>query len=147
MDLFAALAVTAGTMILLPSGLLARRILLLRGGGTIEMSMRLDPQGVHGRGWALGVGRFVGDDLQWFRTFSLSSRPKYRLSRRGFSVLARRDPHGGEGLSLMSGAVVLECSAGRGPVTLAVNEAALTGFLSWLESSPPGAEFQSMAAG
>jgi hypothetical protein len=36
--------------------------------------------------------------------------------------------------------VVVECSAGEypAPVELAMSEAALTGFLSWLESAPPG---------
>jgi hypothetical protein len=51
--------------------------------------------------------------------------------------------------SLGTGVVVLECRASRdpaghgrprtgaGPVELAMSEAALTGFLAWLEAAPP----------
>jgi hypothetical protein len=112
------------------------------------MSLRLYPDGQHGRGWALGVGRFVGDELQWFRTFSLSPRPKRVLSRHDLSVNSRRRPVGGESLALMSGSIVLACANPAGPVDLAMTEAAETGFLSWLESAPPGSGFgRRLAAG
>ena len=29
-----------------------------------------------GRGWLLGLGRYSGDALEWFRIFSLSPRPR-----------------------------------------------------------------------
>jgi hypothetical protein len=120
---------------------LVRRITLLRRGGTVEMSLRLHPDGQQGRGWALGVGRFVGDELQWFRTFSLSPRPKRILLRHDLEVTERRKPTGGESLALMQGSVVLGCANPGGPLELAMTEAAETGFLSWLESAPPGSGF------
>jgi hypothetical protein len=43
-----------------------------------------------------------------------------------------------EGYSLLSGAVVVRCVAGTQPVELAMGADTLTGFLSWLESAPPG---------
>jgi hypothetical protein len=138
MDYLEAFAVTAAVAIGGLGAFLVRRITLLRGGGTVEMSLRLYPDGQHGRGWALGVGRFVGDELQWFRTFSLSPRPKRVLSRHDLSVTGRRRPIGGESLALMSGSIVLACANPSGPVDLAMTEAAETGFLSWLESAPPG---------
>jgi hypothetical protein len=141
MDLLAAFAVTAGVVIALLGAFVVRRITLLRGGGTVEMSLRLHPGGLHGRGWALGVGRFVGDELQWFRTFSLSPRPKRVLCRHDLEVTERRKPSGGEDLALMTGSVVLECVNPAGPVELAMTQAAETGFLSWLESAPPGSGF------
>jgi len=115
-----------------------RRWLLSRTGGTVELSLRLR-DGSHGRGWVLGTGRYVGDELQWFRVFSLAPRPRRTLSRRDLTVVQRRVPSGPEKLSLQAGMVVLECRSDTGPVQLAMGESALTGFLSWLESAAPGA--------
>ena len=92
-----------------------------------------------GRGWVLGVGRFAGDDLQWYRLFSLAPRPRRTLSRCDLKVTGRRQPVGGETLALLSGAVVMECVAAGQPVQIALDAAAVTGFLAWLEARPPGA--------
>ena len=121
----------------LAAGLL-RRVLLHRGGGTIELSLQLKTPG-HGRGWVNGVGRFAGDELQWYRVFSLSPRPRRRWSRRDLQVLIRRDPSGGEHRALLEGAVVMECVAAGRRVDLAMSRSAVTGFLAWLEAVPPGA--------
>jgi hypothetical protein len=71
--------------------------------------------------------------------FSLAMRPRRTLSRRDLSVLARREPHGPEKLALLSGAVVMECRSSTGRVELAMEPSAVTGFLAWLEATPPGA--------
>ena len=115
-----------------------RRRLLQRLGGTIELSLRARPlRG--GRGWVLGVGRFEGDALRWYRVFSMSVRPRRTLSRRDLAVVRRRDPAGGEALALLDGVVVMECRSTAGPVELAMDPSAVTGFLAWLEAQPPGA--------
>lgn len=135
-----ALETVAGVLLVLALPLVAiaaRRRLLERRGGTIELSLRLRSL-THGRGWVLGMGRFVGDELQWYRVFSLAPRPRRTLSRRDLRVLARREPVGGETLALLSGAVVMECSSAAGPVQLGMDSGAVTGFLAWLESGPPG---------
>jgi hypothetical protein len=63
-------------------------------------------------------------------------------------VNSRRRPVGGESLALMSGSIGLACANPAGPVDLAMTEAAETGFLSWLESAPPGSGFgRRLAAG
>jgi hypothetical protein len=49
-----------------------------------------------------------------------------------------RAPDGVEVYSLLSGAVVVRCLDQDTPVELAMGDASLTGFLSWLESAPPG---------
>jgi hypothetical protein len=85
------------------------------------------------------VGRFVGDDLRWYRVFSLSPRPRRTLSRRDLEVTARRDPRTSERHALHAGSVVMECRSTGESVELAMEPAAVTGFLSWLESRPPGA--------
>lgn len=116
----------------------ARRRGLEAMGGTVELSLRLKRPG-HGRGWVNGVGRFVGDELRWYRLFSLSWRPRRTLSRRELTVLRSREPSGAEHRALHAGAVVMECSVGDRPVELAMQSGAVTGFLAWLEARPPGA--------
>lgn len=126
-------------LVVVPLGLLSgRRWVLSRGGGTVDLSLRLK-DAPHGRGWVLGVGRFEGDVLQWYRVFSPALRPRRTLNRRDLSVVARREPVGSERLALLSGAVVMECASSNGPVQLAMAATAITGFLAWLEATPPGA--------
>lgn len=115
-----------------------RRRFLSRSGGAIELSLRLKVKS-QGRGWVLGIGRFVGDDLQWFRVFSLSPRPRRTLSRHDLQVRVRRVPKGSESLALLKGAEIVELTSVDGPVEIALDGSALTGFLSWLEARPPGA--------
>ena len=116
----------------------ARRRWIQAAGGTVELSLRLKRPG-HGRGWVNGVGYFAGDELRWYRVFSLSARPRRVLSRRDLQVVRRRDPSGAEHRALLSGAVVMECCVGDRPVELAMSSSAVTGFLAWLEARPPGA--------
>jgi Protein of unknown function (DUF2550) len=114
-----------------------RRELILRG-GTIDMSVRLSTL-VSQRGWAPGLGRFVGDELRWYRVFSLGLRPRHVLSRRGLRVAGRRTPHGEERLVMAEDWIVVRCDRAGDPVDIAFSEATFTGFVSWLESAPPGA--------
>lgn len=115
-----------------------RRRWLAREGGAIEVSLRLKNRR-HGGGWVLGVGRYAGDDLEWFRVFSLSPRPRRTLSRRDVQVHRRRAPEGPEALALLQGVEVIELRSANGPVEIALDSSALTGFLAWLEARPPGA--------
>jgi hypothetical protein len=131
------LAVLAAGLLLVVAAL-ARRAALSWAGGTIEVSLRLKRPG-HGRGWVNGVGRYVEDELYWYRVFSLSPRPRRRLARGDLEVLHRREPSGAEFRALLDGAVVMECRAGGRPVELAMSRSAVTGFLAWLEARPPGA--------
>jgi hypothetical protein len=138
-------AIVIAVLILL-AGLIvlyARREIISRGGGTIEMSMRLSTL-VPGRGWAPGLGRFTADELRWYRVFSLAPRPRQVLVRHELVVETRRRPDGPERLAMPDGWMVVRCrgrstAGGETPIELALAESALTGFLSWLESAPPGA--------
>jgi hypothetical protein len=124
--------------VLLVLGLLfVRRAVIARAGGTIEVGVRLTTL-VAGRGWAAGLGRFVGDELRWYRMFSFSFRPRRTLSRRGLVVERRRVPDGPERLVLPSDWVVVRCLSHQAPTEIAMAERALTGFLSWVEGAPPG---------
>lgn len=132
---------SAGALLLLVLlygiGLVVRRRWISRAGGTFEFSVRVRP-GRAGRGWILGVGRYSGDALEWFRIFSLAWRPKRVLRRGELEYTGRRDPIGVEAYSLYSGHVVVTCSTPQGPLEVAMSPEALTGFLAWLEAGPPG---------
>jgi hypothetical protein len=137
MEVVEAVAVALAVVAFALAALAVRRRWLLGSGGAIDMSLRLR-FGRVGRGWALGVGRYTGDDLLWFRVFAATLRPARTLSRRGLQVVAQRAPLGAESWAVQSGAVIVECRDSHGPVQLAMSADALTGFLSWLESAPPG---------
>jgi hypothetical protein len=115
-----------------------RRRFITRRGGTFDCSLRDGAGQQHGKGWVLGVGRYAGDVLEWYRVFSYSTRPRRVFSRGQLQVVDRREPTGIEAFSLLAGAVVLTCRDDSGPVELGMSPEASTGFLSWVESAPPG---------
>ena len=117
--------------------LIARRRVLSRHGGTFEVSYRVRPERA-GRGWLLGLGRYSGESLEWFRIFSLSPRPKRVWGRDELTYSGRREPEGAEQMSLYPDHVVISCRSPRGEVELAMGPSSLMGFQSWLESGPPG---------
>ena len=128
-------------LVLLYGGLLVlRRRLLSRHGGTFELSHRT-ASAPAGRGWALGLGRYSGDNLEWFRIFSLSPWPKHVWGRSRMSYGGRRDADDGERHVLYPGHVVIGCTTPDGAVELAMSSASLTGFQSWLESHTPGTDW------
>ncbi|GGP46130.1 hypothetical protein GCM10010185_17210 [Saccharothrix coeruleofusca] len=113
-----------------------RRIRLLRAGGVhVALRSRLDESG---RGWHLGVGHYRGDEFAWFRVLSLKIGPDRMIHRDGFEIDTRREPTAPEAYAMPVGAQVLRCRTVDGEVELAMGPDALTGFLSWLESAPPG---------
>jgi len=131
----------AGVLLLvlvLGVALIIRRRWLSRHGGTFELSYRARAS-QPGRGWLLGMGRYTGDRLEWFRIFSLSPRPKMVWQRATLNYVERRDPEGVEQLSLYPGHVVIRCETPAGDVELALGSSSLMGFQSWLEAAPPGA--------
>ena len=120
--------------------LAVRRRVITRRGGTFDCSLRLRPSG-GGKGWALGIGRYSGDSLEWYRVFSYATRPRRVMRRRDLEILERRVPQGAEVFSLLSNAVIVRCREGSDSgnmVEFAMGDDALTGFLSWLEAAPPG---------
>jgi hypothetical protein len=119
--------------------LAARRRVITRRGGTFDCSLRLRPARP-GKGWALGIGRYSGDSLEWYRVFSFATRPRRVMARRELEIVDRRAPEGTEVFSLLAGAVIVRCREGSDSgsvLEFAMGEDALTGFLSWLEAAPP----------
>lgn len=120
--------------------LVVRRRVITRHGGTFELSHRVRPSG-DGRGWVLGVGRYSGERLEWFRVFSLAPRPKRSWARVSLSYDGSRQPLGAEQMSLYPDHVVIRCQGTDGEVELAMSTASLTGFQAWLEARPPGTDW------
>jgi Protein of unknown function (DUF2550) len=113
-----------------------RRVRLVRRGG-VDVALRTNPDTPSSR-WHLGVARYQGDEFAWFRVTSLGSGPDTVVRRRGLTIASRRAPAGSEAYAMPAGAVVLRCRMRDGELELAMGPDALTGFLSWLESAPPG---------
>ncbi len=120
--------------------LIVRRRVLSRHGGTFELSHRVRSDRA-GRGWVLGLGRYSGESLEWFRIFSLSPRPKRAWQRDGLVYDSRREADGHEQMSLYPDHVVISCRTRTGEVELAMSPASLTGFQAWLEARPPGTDW------
>jgi hypothetical protein len=117
--------------------LVVRRRVLARAGGTFELSYRARSDKA-GRGWVLGLGRYAGENLEWFKIFSLSPRPKALWDRADVEYAGQRLPTRVEALSLYADHVVVSCNTLEGVLELAMTPASLTGFQSWLEAMPPG---------
>jgi hypothetical protein len=64
-------------------------------------------------------------------------RPQERFCRSELRVESRRAP-GRDDLSLPADVVVLTCVTADGARELAMDPSTVTGFLSWMESAPPG---------
>lgn len=131
------IAIGALALVVCLALLFLRRWFLTRRGNAIELYLRVSNL-VAGRGWAPGFARLVGEQLRWYRMFSFSPRPRRVLFRRGLAVESRRSPSGSERFSLPDDWVILRCISHQAPVELAMAPATLTGFLSWIEASPPG---------
>ena len=146
-------------LVVLAAAVLAtRRFLLERGGGTVECGLRRPA----GRGaWRLGVASYQRDELFWYGALSVLIRPEQVFHRRSLSVHSRRPLLPSEATTLGPERIVVElCTrpAAEYPqppdghaesaddhVELAMTEEALTGFLAWLEASPPGSHLQDIA--
>ena len=126
------LVLLAGVVVALVVAFLLRRRFLLSGLGAVTMWLR--PGG--GR-WSVGVAWYGGDVLLWYRALSLAVRPQQRLCRAGLRIEGQRRPEPDD-VALPPDVVVLSCTTDSGPAELAMDPSTVTGFLSWVESAPPG---------
>jgi Protein of unknown function (DUF2550) len=132
--------------------LATRRYLLERSGGTVECAMRR-PAAVGN--WRLGLLSFQRDELYWHGALGVLYRPEQVFQRRALTVVSRRPAAPEEGSALGADRIVVEVSvkpptdasgsrAGE-HLELAMSDSALTGFLAWLEASPPGSHLEDFA--
>jgi hypothetical protein len=121
--------------VLAATGIAVRRILLGRGGGTVECGLRRQ-----NGPWRLGLAAYRPDELLWYRSLGIRLRPDEIFDRHLLTVVARRRAGPEEAVSLGPGTVVVECYAGHGApdIELAMSVGAVTGLLAWLEATPPG---------
>ena len=138
MDALGAVVTVVAVVAVALAGLVVRRRYLGRGGGTVECAVRSGPRG-RDNGWRLGVGRYLGDELRWYRIFGLWPRAEAVLSRRDLEIVSRGTPSAAEYAVLGADALIISCRGAGGHTDLAMSRAALTGFLAWLEAAPPGA--------
>jgi hypothetical protein len=129
-------AVVALVIVLALGGLFLRRRVLQRQGG-FDMCLRVG-RNRWGGGWVFGIGRYRGDDVEWFRTFSYGGRPKWSSPRSDLNVTDRRAPDPEEAYDLPAGSVVFVCATGAGSLEVSMGEGASMAFLAWLEAAPPG---------
>jgi hypothetical protein len=137
----------AAALLLLPLlvyavALVVRRRWVTRNGGTFELSYRPRPDAdadrAHARGWVLGLGRYSGDTLEFFRIFSVVPRPMVVLDRADLHYTGQREPTRSEVHRLYAGHVVVACRTSHTGLELAMSADAVTGLRSWLEAAPPG---------
>jgi hypothetical protein len=112
---------------------LLRRRFLLSGLGAVTMWLRP----IRSPRWSVGVAWYSGDMLLWYRGVSLAVRPHERFSRAELQVESRRSPNR-QDHALPSDVVVLMIATPEGTRELAMDNSTVTGFLSWVESAPPG---------
>lgn len=130
------LALVALAPALLLVAVAVRRRVLVRDGG-FEMAVRTGTRGA-ALGWTFGVARYGRDELEWFRTFSLTRRPRRVFRRDQLRFVGRRPLRPDERLAIPVGHVVLQLRDTGEPVEVSMSEAALTGLKAWLEAAPPG---------
>ncbi|HCT79008.1 MAG TPA: DUF2550 domain-containing protein [Micromonosporaceae bacterium] len=136
MRLLETIAIGLVVLLAFMTALFGRRELFTRRSGAVELYLRIyDRAG--GRGWSPGFAQFRGDELKWYRIFSLSPRPRRRLDRRKLSVDSRRSPTVDEAQLVPAEWVVLRCLSDGDYVEIAMPRHTVTGFLSWLESVTP----------
>lgn len=129
-------------LLLLVVGFVVRRSLLLRGIGAVEIWIKLSS-----RRWALGVGWFAGEELAWYRVFSLSPRPARVLVRGQIEIVERRQPGERDAIVLPRGTIILACQTPHRIEQVAMSSGAVNGLLSWLEAQPPGYPIHDVKAG
>lgn len=130
-------ALILGCCLLAVATLVLRRRSIARSGGSFDFSINRRAE-ASSKGWTIGMGRYSENHLEWFRTFSLSWRPRYRFERGRIVIEGRRLPEGREAFAVHPGHVIVSCETAVGVRQIAIGPKALTGLLAWLEASPPG---------
>src|SRR3546814_15743966 len=94
--------------------------MISRNGGTFELSTRARSAQT-GRGWVLGLGRYSGEQLQWFRIFSLAPGPRRSWHRSELSYSGRRQPAESEQMAPYADHVIVMVAPPDGRIELAID--------------------------
>lgn len=137
--------VVVAAILLLTALVALRRLQQLRRGGVdvalreacpTDTAARPSSAADDQRGWHSGIARYRGDQFRWYRVSGLRSGPNVVLDRFDLEIVDRRAPRPTE--LHAPGATVLRCRTSTTTYELAMGADVLTGFSSWLESTPPG---------
>lgn len=115
--------------------LYVRRRVLSNRGGVFDCGLRRE---MSKRNWMLGLARYEGDALEWYRVFSVSLRPRLMLHRSRVELLGRRAPNEVEQVTLFESSEIVRVHMrddGR-TVELAMSSDSVTGLMSWIEAGP-----------
>ncbi|MEQ3541238.1 DUF2550 domain-containing protein [Pseudonocardia tropica] len=140
MELIAAIVGVLLLCLVVPLVWLAvRRVRLMRNGG-VDLCLR---RRFAVTDWHFGVGRYEGERFAWYRLTSFRIGATVVMDRADLDIVDRRPPHRSEEFAIPMAVEVLRCrgrdAAGRGiDVELAMSAGVRTGFMAWLESTPPG---------
>ena len=123
-------------------GLYARRRWLTGQGGLFDCAYRIT-EGEAGSGWVLGLARYRGDRLEWFRAFSLGLRPNVSLKRSMTRYVHQRPASGLEQVTLFedSQVILVRDRTSSRELSLAMDGETTMGLITWLESAPPGSHY------
>ena len=117
-----------------------RRRWLSGRGGVFDCALRVHRRGIH---WNLGMARYEGERLLWYRIFSLDMGPYLELDRKRTTWVGQRAPTEEETMVLFDDHQVVtlagvDKAGGAREYELAMTPGSVTGLMSWLEASPPG---------
>ncbi|MGJ3509134.1 DUF2550 domain-containing protein [Enemella sp. A6] len=121
--------------------LFARRRWLSRSGGLFDCAVR-SVDAAASPDWVLAAARYSGEDLEIFRIFSLSFRPKWQFRRRLIEIVGQREPDATEAVVLFEGQHIARLQIEGQEWDIALDPQSLTGLMSWLEAAPPGPAHQ-----
>lgn len=121
-----------------------RRVRLMRGGGVdVCLRRRRAVRDVtRAAGWHFGVGRYRGDELAWYRLTSFRPGATVVIDRTALEIVDRRPPNGAETYVMPQARTVLRCRIDGEDLELGMSPGVLTGFLAWLEATPPGRSYR-----
>lgn len=117
-------------------GLYVRRRWLSNRGGVFDCALRVK---LDQPAWMLGMARYEGNTLEWYRIFSVSLRPKLVVRRGSLELLDRRLPDEMEALALYASSEIVRVRVlGAEPysVELAMTTDSVMGMMSWVEAGP-----------
>ncbi len=136
------LALVVAGVLLPVIALVGRRWWLSTRGRVFDCALRRGGVG-RGSGWMLGTARYIGDNLEWYRVYSLSVRPKVVLGRSDTLVTVVREPEPDEARDLLNDQVIVVLGGPHAGIELAMDRPHLTAFHSWTEAGAPGGGLRS----
>ena len=145
-------------VVIVAACLVVRRRVITKRGGIVECCLRSSASGR----WHHGLAEYRSAQLYWHRSFSLRVRPHGAFDRRDLVVTGSRLAGARDPAWLGPGTMIVTCRAhlaGLRPdragspatwrlpagqvadvrvIELAMSQAALTGYMAWLEAAPAG---------